>query len=234
MKGIFVNGKDSYLRFGLRILKRSIGSAKKDDHTERVPYSSVTHDFDAVLGKSYGERTLTYELEMLCRNIRQAESKLIAILDWLHWNGRETLRDPLLPNYYFEVREPVVKWSEDHGIYKFSISFPAAPEIKPAGSKQLTSAMITMPDVDQNGIVDGRDAAAITAAYADISAGIDPGLTPAQLKAADANMDGKIDGRDAAIVLAFYADCAAELRENTPEGWAKYLSELKGLDKGVI
>jgi hypothetical protein len=50
IKGITVNGSHSYYNFGLRMLKRSIGSPPKDEHLERVPYSNVTYDFDELFG----------------------------------------------------------------------------------------------------------------------------------------------------------------------------------------
>ena len=80
IKGITVNGKHSYYSFGLRMLKRSIGSPPKDDHTERVPYSSVTYDFDSIFGgSSYGERTLTYKFELMDLRLNFAEDRLMAI-----------------------------------------------------------------------------------------------------------------------------------------------------------
>ena len=119
IKGITVNGSHSYYNFGLRMLKRSIGSPPKDEHLERVPYSNITYDFDELFGNtSYGERQLIYQFDLMQRHGRNAEDRLVRIINSLHWKGRKELYDDLLPNYYFEVREPTVTYTEDHGIYK--------------------------------------------------------------------------------------------------------------------
>ena len=127
IKGFEVNGKHSYHTFGLRILSRKIGSPPKDDHTERVPYSNITYDFDSVYGASYSERMITYKLEFMPI---KAYCRLMNILEWLHFSGRQNLYDDMLKGYFFEVREPSVSWSESHGIYTFDVIFPALPAMK--------------------------------------------------------------------------------------------------------
>lgn len=73
--GITVNGKHSFYDFGLRMLTRSIDTPQKDVIKERVPYSSVTYDFSAIFGESYGERTTSYKFEYLCTHARRAQNK---------------------------------------------------------------------------------------------------------------------------------------------------------------
>ena len=205
IEGITVNGVHSYYRHGLRILKRSVGSAPKDDYTERVPFSSVTYDFGSVCGQqSYGERTLTYKFELLCFHKRRAQDKIVSILEWLRWTERKNLYDDLLPDYHYEVREPTVNWEAKHGIYTFSVTFKANPYIKPNSNKKYTAGTVNFPDIDGDGIVTGSDATMILNAYTTILSGGDPELTESQLRAADADMDGMITGSDAALVLNFY------------------------------
>lgn len=77
------------------------------------------------------------------------------------------------------------------------------------------------PDVNDDGIIDGRDASAILTAAGKIAIGEPSGLTPKQEKAADANMDGIIDQRDATFVLTFYSSGA--------EDWTEYFEEQFGI-----
>lgn len=235
IEGITVNGVHSYYRHELRILKRSVSSAPKDDYTERVPFSSVTYDFGSVCGQqSYGERTLTYKFELLCFHKKRAQDKIISILEWLHWTGRKDLYDDLLPDHHYEVREPTVNWEEKHGIYTFSVTFKANPYIKPNSNKKYTADTVNFPDIDGDGIVIGSDATLVLDAYTKLLAGEDPELTESQLRAADADMDGMITGSDASLVLRFYTAVSSGKYDNTPGGWAEFLNDEQNTDKGVI
>lgn len=235
VKGIAVNGKHSYHNFGLRMLKRNIGAAPKDDYTERVPYSSVTHDFSRLCGSpTYGERTLSYTFEYMDFHTEWAEERLFAILEWLHFAGRIDLYDDMLPNHHFGVREPAVSHSESHGVYTINVSFKAAPEILPNQSLMYSASSVNYPDVNQDGLITSVDSSMILAAVADITAGEDPGLTAEQLKACDANLDGKITSADASLVLAFYAAVQSGEYEGDADGWADYINHVLGKDKGVV
>lgn len=229
-KGFYVNGRHSYYGYGLQMLKRSIGSAPKDEHLERVPFSNVTYDFDELFGKSYGERKLAYELEFIERHTGRAEDKLIGIINWLHWGGRQELQDDYLPNYHFEVREPSVEHSEAHGVYTLKVVFRAAPAMIPNPNKQeYNTANTVVPDINGDGKVDSLDSSLILEAYAALSAvpPRDPGLTPKQLRAADANMDGRIDSVDASLVMSFYAKLSSDKYKNMSleAAWAAFLND---------
>lgn len=231
-KGIYVNGKHSYYSFGLRMLKRSIGSPTKDEHLERVPYSNITYDFDELFGySSYSERQLTYNFDLIQQHIGSAEDKIVNIINSLHWNGRKQLYDDMLPNYYFEVREPTVNFTQDHGIYKITIVFMASPAMLPKNSKKKYNAgNVVIPDLNGDGIIDGRDAAMILSAYAGSIV-----LTPEQEDAADADRNGVIDARDASLVETFYARSSSGEYDDltTEEAWAKFMNEKYDNGGGV-
>lgn len=234
-KGITVNGLHSYLRFGLKMLKRNIGAAPKDSCTERVPFSSVTHDFSRIYGApAYGERTLSYTFEFMERRCDIAEERITAVLEWLHFSGRLDLWDDMLPNHRFEVREPAVSWSENHGVYSITAVFKADPAMKPNPNLLYTADTVNFPDINGDGIITSVDASMILDAVADITAGEDTGLTPAQLRACDANMDGKITAADATLVLNFYAAVQEGKYPGDINGWAAYINAYFGMDKGVI
>jgi hypothetical protein len=236
VKGIAVNGKHSYHNFGLRMLKRNIGAAPKDDYTERVPYSSVTHDFSRLCGSpTYGERTLSYTFEYMDFRSEWAEERLFAILEWLHFAGRIDLYDDMLPNHHFEVREPAVSWTVNHrGIYTITVNFKANPAILPNRSLMYSPSSVHYPDVNEDGVITSADASAILDAAADIAAGEDTGLTPAQLRACDANLDGKINSIDASLVLEFYSLVQEGIFEGDVEGWTEFLNYKQEKGKGVV
>ncbi|MBR2284562.1 MAG: hypothetical protein IJ874_09150 [Ruminococcus sp.] len=230
IKGISVNGKHSYYSFGLRMLKRTIGSAPKDDHTERVPYSNVTYNFDSIYGSpSYGERTLSYRFEFMDHHTGISEERLMNIISWLHWSDRLDLYDDMLPDYHFEVREPSVSWSEDHGVYAFDVTFKANPGIKPNPNMlKYNSGNVTIPDVDEDGLVTAADSSAILSAYGNLATGKDSGLTDKQKRAADADRNGAIDAVDASMVLAFYGRLSTGVYKDmtVEQAWAAYLNEF--------
>ena len=229
IKGISVNGKHSYGSFKLRMLSRSVGSPPKDDHTERVPFSNVTYDFDSIFGKpSYGERTLQYRFEFIDMNLEMSEDKLINILNWLHWAGYLDLYDDMLPNYHFEAREPEVSWSENHGVYTFDMTFKANPAIVPNPNRlKYNEGNVVIPDVNEDGTVNSSDASAILSAFGDTQTGEATKLTDKQKLAADADMNGRINGVDASMVLDFYERRSTGGYEGMTlaQAWAEYLTK---------
>lgn len=225
IEGFSVQGRHTWRHFRLRVLERHIGAAPKDDHTERAPYSNLTADYDEVYGgASYGERQLSYKLEFLCNDKTRAQTQLVALMRFFHWTGRADLYDDLLPDYHFEVREPAVEFEEDHGVYTVAMTFPASPGIVPNAVKRYTVDDTHYPDVNGDGTVNANDATLIQAAAANIGAKRPSGLTPEQEILADADMDGRITANDAALVLRYVAACGAKRADNSPEGWAAYLS----------
>ncbi len=227
IKGITVNGLHSYQRFGLRMLSRNIGAAAKDEYTERVPFSSVTHDFSRICGEpSFGERTLTYTFEFLEFRTKTAEENIFAVMEWLCFADRQKLWDDMLPNHFFEVREPTVSFSESHGVHKITAVFKANPVI--GQNPNLYAAAVNFPDIDGDGIITAADAAMVLEAYTKLSSGEDTGLTDAQLRACDADMDGKITASDATLVVNFYAEVQNGAYYGDADGWADYLRDVSG------
>lgn len=227
-EGIFVNGAHSYGTHKLRCIKRNIGEPKKDDYTERVPYSNIVYDFGGLYGEqTYSERQLSYTFEFMCFHRHRAQERIVNIKKWLQWIGSETFYDDLLPGYHFKVREPAISWTESHGVYTITVIFPAAPEMwkNISSSPTPTPGKITIPDVNGDGKIDAVDASMILAAYSAIATGEDPGLTPEQLAACDANMDGVIDSRDATLVLEFYGLSSVGRYKGNAAGWIEFIRD---------
>lgn len=232
--GIRVNGQHSYAQHGLRMLEHTIGSPPKDDHTERVPYSNITYDFDEILGlSSYGERTLSYVFDFICLSKRKAQDRIIRIRRWLQWTGRKDLCDPSCPDYHFEVRAPEVTVSENHGVYTISVTFKANPAMLPNSTAAYTADTCYYPDVNGDGNADAQDASLILEIASAIGSGKDTGMTDEQLLAADADMDGEITAADAALVQNYAACVGAGEFADTPSNWAAFLNRQLALEEGV-
>lgn len=231
-EGFYVNGAHSYGTHKLRCLKREISEPEKDEYLERVPYSNIVYDFGGLYGEqTYGERRLSYTFEFLCFHRKKAQSRLMNIKQWLHWTGSETFYDDLLPDYHFKVREPSMSWSENHGVYTISLTFPAAPEMWRNSSEIVNAPKLVFPDIDGDGAVDAYDASMILAAYAALMTGNDTGLTDEQLDACDADRDGVPTPSDSSLVLEYYAMTMVGRYKPTPEGWAEFMRDK---DSGVI
>lgn len=227
-EGFSIDGVHTYMRFGLRLLSRKTGSPPRDEYLERVPYSSVTHDLSMLYGSStYGERKLSYKLEFICMDRFRAESRITDILSFMSWTGQKKLYDDLFPAHYFLVRQPEIDITEDHGAYTLNFEFRAAPEMIPRSSGYTPETDYVFPDVNEDGIVDSRDASEILSAYAKIQTGQPTGLTESQLDAADANRDGVIDSRDASLVMEFYAKTSLTPPRytNDLEGWTEFMND---------
>lgn len=233
-EGIYVRGAHSYGTYGLRCLKRNISEPKKDDYTERVPYSNIVYDFGGLYGEqTYGERQMSYTFEFMCFDRHKGQERIAHIKKWLHWTGSETFYDDLMPDYHFKAREPTISWTEKHGVYTINVAFPAAPEMwaNTSANPTPTPTDYVFPDVNGDGKINSNDASMILAAYSATATGEDPGLTPEQLDACDANRDGKIDSKDASIVMEFYSFTAVGRYKNTPAGWEEFMRDRKN---GVI
>ena len=233
-EGIYVRGAHSYGTYGLRCLKRNISEPKKDDYTERVPYSNIVYDFGGLYGEqTYGERQMSYTFEFMCSSRHKGQERIAHIKKWLQWTGSETFYDDLMPDYHFKAREPTISWTEKHGVYTINVAFPAAPEMW-ANSNMKPSPYpsgVVFPDVNGDSKADSIDASMILAAYTAIATGEDPGLTPEQLDACDANRDGQINSIDASLVLEFYSLTAVGRYKNSPDGWKEFMEDK---ENGVI
>lgn len=220
---------------GLKLLSRSIGDPPRDDHTERVPYSNITHDFDDFHGASgYGERTLVYKYDFLCRDCRRAEQILVQIKRKLRWRGRRDLYDDAFPDYHFEVREPTVKAEDGQFTVHFiTITFKAAPAMLPNQVPALRESEQRYPDLNGDGAVTAADAAIILTAAENIAAGKPGGLTAAQELLADADLDGTVTEADSVLVLQYAAAVSAGEFADTPEQWQRYLRRYFAVKGGV-
>ena len=225
----------------LHLVSREIGEPKKDDHTERVPYSSVTYNFDDLCGISYGERTLKYEYELLSiggfRAREAAERIFTGIKRALCWRGCLELHDDAFPDYIFEVRAPAVSMTHpQNGVYRITVIFQASPAMLPV---QISPVLLIRlhdrkyPDIDGDDAITAADAALILTAAEHIAAGEPSGLTAAQEILADADRDGTITEADALLVQEYAAAVSAGYVEDTDRSWYLWLRRHFRLQEAV-
>ena len=216
---------------GFRLLSRQIGEPQKDDHTERVPFSNITHEFGT---PSYGERTLLYKFDLIDRNHRNVQFILTELRKHLSWSGIRDLYDSAYPDYHFEARAPDIKPEEGQlTVLHVTITFQANPAMLPNQVPPLLESEKRYPDLNGDGSVTAADAAMILTAAERIAHGESSGLTPEQEMLADANLDGTITDADALLVLQYASAVMAGQFEDNLQNWLKYLRRSLAM-KGAL
>lgn len=223
-------------QLGFHMLERTVGEAPKDDHTERVPYSNITYDFDDYYGiSSCGERTLAYKFDLVESDARKRQNAEIALRKHLSWRGYRRLQDAQYPDFYFEARAPVFAFDKSvPGVLIVTVTFKAAPAMLPRTNEGLTSDMQRYPDLDGDGHVTAADAALILAAAEHIAAGEPSGLTDAQERLADADLDGVITAADSALVLQYAQQVTAGQLTDSEKSWQDYLRLWRKRKGGIV
>lgn len=221
---------------GFRMISREIGEAPKDDHTERVPYSNVTYDFDDYYGlSSYGERTLTYKFDLVKMDPRSRQYAELELRKQLRWRGYRRLEDAQYPDFYFEVRAPKFTFDKSvFGVLIVTVTFKANPAMLIRGGEIVPPSQQRYPDIDGDGKVTAADASLILTAAENIAAGLDSGLTAAQELLADADLDGEITARDSALVLQYAAAVSAGQIEDSEASWQLFLRHWLTVKRGIV
>lgn len=224
-----------HLHTGFRLLSREIGEPPRDNRTERVPFSNITYDYDALYGtQSFGERTLTYEYDFLCKDSSTARRIIAELKQMLSFQGSRKLLDSTFPQHHFEVRQPTVKTlQKQYSVWIVTIAFPAAPAIIPDGRIAIPEADRRYPDLNGDGHVTAADAGLILTAAEKIAAGEPSGLTAAQLLLADADLDGAVTEADSLIVLQYAAAVAAGQFEDSADNWHRYLMRYLAMKEAI-
>lgn len=246
MKGFTIDFGDAFfapdaLFPALALAAREIGECQRDTYTERVPFCSVTYHFEDFCGGSWGERTLSYTYDLLSFGgfpaRRYAERVCAALRQKLRWRGCKPLSDPAYPDFFFEVREPIINVKHpQNGVWQISFAFTAKPAMLP---RQIGSDLLirlqnqAYPDVNGDGSVTAADASLILTAAENIAAGLSSGLTAAQEILADADKDGAITEADALLVQDYAAAVLAGDFADSPGNWHAYLHRHFRLKEAV-
>lgn len=231
MNGITWNNLHSQLDFGATITERQLQLPAKDRITDRVPYSSITHDFTALYGKaSYAERTLQYKFMISDENgIQYLKDRVERFKRWLYEPIKKSaLYDDTDKEYHFNAVCTSISESYTNGVIaEITVTFAADPFKIPNVTANRFAILVSdcrYPDINGDGRVSATDAAKILSAAANLNTGMESGLTEEQELLADADRDGRITANDAALVQTFAAQCGSGIWDNSPEGWTKFLN----------
>lgn len=97
-----IGSKYSYDDFEASVKERKIGSPKKKEIKETVPFSNITYDFSAINGEVYWEeRTLEYIFEMDALTPEELEEMKLDFKTWVMNVIEEELYDPFIENHHF-------------------------------------------------------------------------------------------------------------------------------------
>lgn len=231
LNGITWHGLHSQIDFGATLTERDTNVPPRDRITDRVPYSSVTHDFSKLFGEpTYPERTLQYKFTISDEHgIRYLRPRVERFKHWLY--------DPMDKSELYDDREEEYHFNaictEFHENYTNGVKaeitavFQADPLMIPNVPAERLAIPVSdcrYPDIDNDGRVTAADAAKILTAAANIGSGLDSGLTPEQEVLADANRDGVINAEDAVLVQLFASQCGAGVWSNDEEGWTDFIN----------
>ena len=86
-----------------------------------------------------------------------------------------------------------------------TVTTAASASTEPVTTTETTPIDYDLGDVNEDGVVDAKDASTILVAYAKASTGSEDGLTEQQRSVSDVDNDVKVDAKDASSILAYYA-----------------------------
>ncbi len=165
-EGIYVRGAHSYGTYGLRCLKRNISEPKKDDYTERVPYSNIVYDFGGLYGEqTYGERQMSYTFEFMCFDRHKGQERIAHIKKWLHWTemwaNTSANPTPTPTDYVF----PDVNGDGKINSNDASMILAAYSAIATGEDPGLTPEQLDACDANRDGKIDSKDASIVMEFY---------------------------------------------------------------------
>jgi hypothetical protein len=231
LNGITWHGLHSQVDFGATLTERDTNVPSRDRITDRVPYSSVTHDFSALFGKpSYPERTLQYKFTISDEHgIHYLRPRVERFKHWLYDpTEKSELYDDREKEYHFNAVCTGFHENYTNGVKaEITVVFQADPYMLPSVSAERQAIPVSdcrYPDIDADGRVTAADAAMILTAAANIGTGQESGLTPEQEFLADADRDGIISAADATLVQTFVSQCGAGIWSNDEEGWTDFIN----------
>ena len=163
-EGIYVRGAHSYGTYGLRCLKRNISEPKKDDYTERVPYSNIVYDFGGLYGEqTYGERQMSYTFEFMCFDRHKGQERIAVAFPaapemWANTSANPT---PTPTDYVF----PDVNGDGKINSNDASMILAAYSAIATGEDPGLTPEQLDACDANRDGKIDSKDASIVMEFY---------------------------------------------------------------------
>lgn len=126
-QGITINGKNSFIDFGLVISDKTVGLPTKKVITDTVPFLNGFYDFSNVQGFSYfDDRYLEFIFDITADTQTELEELYTNVLIWLMDTNQSTIYDTESQKTYVGSLD---KWSvEEDILYKqLTVSFKCQP-----------------------------------------------------------------------------------------------------------
>ena len=147
VNGITWLGLHSQLDFDATVTYRQLNLPERDRVTDRVPYSSITHDFTALYGPpGYAERTLQYKFMLSDeRGIQYLKPRVERFKLWLYEPvEKSALYDDTETEYHFNAVCTSVSESYTNGVIaELTVTFAADPFKFPNASEELMEISVS-------------------------------------------------------------------------------------------
>lgn len=129
-KGFTINGKHSFVDYGLHVKKRQLGFPKKNKIHKTVPFMSGYYDFTKINGNvTWGERPLSYTFDIIGDTPEEVDAECTRILNWLGNVHDADIYDDTMVGYHlhgsFDSATP--SESEDGEHTELTVSFVCHP-----------------------------------------------------------------------------------------------------------
>lgn len=114
MDGIKINGRHSYLDFGLYVKEREIGVPQRRSIRKSVPYCHGSYDFSALNGEiAYADRQLAYVFDVTGDSVEELEQNKAEVCAWLMEAQEIPIYDDACPYVHFVGSVGSIAWSPD-------------------------------------------------------------------------------------------------------------------------
>lgn len=127
-EGITVNGKHSFVDFGLNISSRLIGLPPKNNIRKTIPYMSGFYDFTTLNGvATFGERPISYTFDVIGATVEEMDRKRTEVVNWFCNMHDVEIYDDTFPDYHFYGSYDSVSQNEDGEKTELTITFVCYP-----------------------------------------------------------------------------------------------------------
>lgn len=129
-EGFTINGKHSFVDYGLHVKKRKLGFPQKNSIRKKIPFMNGYYDFSRINGgDTWGERTLAYTFDIIGDTPKEVEAECSRILNWLGNVHEDDIYEDCNPGYHwrgsFDSASPAE--SEDGEHTELTVTFVCHP-----------------------------------------------------------------------------------------------------------
>lgn len=127
-EGITINGKHSFVDFGLNISSRKIDLPPKNSIRKTIPYMSGFYDFTTLNGvTTFGERPISYTFDIIGATVEEMDRKRTEVVNWFCNMHDVDIYDDTIPDYHFHGSYDSPSQNEDGEKDELTITFVCYP-----------------------------------------------------------------------------------------------------------